>query len=113
MPRSCSTRPPDGRSSLEGFAPARLDLPHAVLLDDVAVEQDLSARAQVLDDVPVDLALVRAADVREAVPKRQVDRAVDLLVEQRVLHEARDARVAADAELAEPARALVPVQHSE
>jgi hypothetical protein len=47
---------------------AWLDLPHAVLLDDLAVEQDLPARAQVLDDVPVDLALVRAADLGMPLP---------------------------------------------
>ena len=43
----------------------------------------------------------------------EVDRAVDLLVEERVLHVARDAGVAADPELAEPARAVVGVEHLE
>ena len=59
-----------------------------------------------------------AADVRAAgrgvgVADREVDRAVDLLVEADVLREALDARVAADPELAEPARALVGVERLE
>src|SRR6185437_5949561 len=37
--------------------------------------------------------------------------AVDLLVEERVLHVLRDARVATDAELAEPPGAVVEVEH--
>src|SRR4051794_37202350 len=37
-------------------------------------------------------------------------RAVDLLVEERVLHEARDARVASDPELAQAAGAFVTIQ---
>ena len=59
----------------------------------------------------MDTRLVDAAEIRVAVPERDVHRAVHLLVEERVLHVARDARVAADAELAEPARALVGVEH--
>ena len=54
--------------------------------------------------------LVRAAEIGVAVAEREVDGAVHLLVEQRVLHVARDPRVAADPELAEPARALVGVE---
>ena len=44
-------------------------------------------------------------------PTREVDRAADLLVEQDLLREAVDAVVGADPELAEPARALVGVEH--
>src|SRR5206468_7223038 len=90
-----------------------LNPPGAVLLDDLAVQEDLAARAQVLDDVPMDLALVRPADVREAVAEGEMDRPVDLLVEERVLHELRDAGVATDAELAEAARALVLIEELE
>ena len=53
---------------------------------------------------------VQTADYTEPRADGEVDRAVDLLVEQRVLRVALDARVAADAELAEPARALVGVE---
>src|SRR6476646_626126 len=104
--RSCWTRQRED-------AATRLDLPLTVLLDDLAVEQDLPARAEVLDDVPVDLALVRPAGIRDAVAEGEMDRSVDLLVEERVLHEPRDPRVAADAELAEPALALVLFEHFE
>ncbi len=66
--------------------------------------------AEVLHDVPVDRALVEAADRRVALAEREVDRAVDLLVEEDVLHEPRDAGVAADAELADATSALVAVE---
>ncbi len=46
--------------------------------------------------------LVLAAEVGHAVAERHVDGAVDLLVEQRVAHVARDAGVAADPELPDP-----------
>ena len=49
--------------------------------------------------------VVLAAGERVRVADREVDRAVDLLVERDVLHEALDAGVAADPELAEPPRA--------
>src|SRR5215210_6567184 len=61
-----------------------LELPGAVLLNALAVEPDLAAVPQLLDDVPVDGALVRAAEEREAGPDREVDGAVDLLVEESV-----------------------------
>ena len=83
-----------------------------ILLHDGSVELDArSGRTQVLDEIPVDTRLVDAAEIRVAVPERDVHGAVHLLVEERVLHVARDARVAADPELAEPARALVGVEH--
>src|SRR5215218_6204081 len=86
-------------------------LPGAAFLHDFAVQLDAAAvAAHVLHDVPVDLTLVRAADLREAVAEREMDRAVDLLVEEGVLHVPRDAGVAADSELSEPARALVAVE---
>ena len=87
--------------------------PRPVLLHDLAVELDPPALAQVLDDVPVDRALVRAAEPRDARAEREVDGAVDLLVEERVPHVPRDPGVAADPELAEPARALVGVEQLE
>src|SRR5687768_4670224 len=64
--------------------------PHAVLLHHLAVELDPAARAQVLDDVPVDRRLVLAAEIGHPVSERDVDRAVHLLVEERVLHVAGD-----------------------
>ena len=48
-----------------------------------------------------------------AVADGEVDRAVDLLVEERVSHVPRDPGVAADPELAEPPRALVRIEHRE
>src|SRR5205823_6309682 len=87
--------------------------PFPVLLDDFAVAQELPARAQVLDHVPVDDALVLAAERREARADREVDGAVDLLVEERVLHVALDAAVAADPELAEDACTFVAVERLE
>ena len=58
----------------------------------------------------MDRRAVDSAEIGVAVPEREVDRAVHLLVEERVLHVARDAGVAADPELAEPARARVGVE---
>src|SRR5205814_3795367 len=84
--------------------------PAPVLLDDVAVAQELPARTQVLDHVPVDDAFVLAAERGEARADRQVDRPVDLLVEERVLDVPLDPGVAADPELAEDARPLVAVE---
>src|SRR5437764_555846 len=94
-------------------SPRRSDQPATVLLHDFAVAQELPARAQVLDHVPVDDALVLAAERREAGADREMHRAVDLLVEQRVLHVALDAGVAADPELAEDAGAVVAVERLE
>src|SRR5581483_5800381 len=84
------------------------DLPHpsTVLLDDLAVQLDPPAAAELLDHVPVDRAPVLAADEREA-------GAVDLLVEERVPRVPLDPGVAADPELAEAARALVGVERGE
>src|SRR5581483_5895999 len=87
--------------------------PPPVLLDGLAVELDPAARPQVLDHVPVDDAFVRPPEVAEVLADREVDRALDLLVEQRVPHVVLDAGVAADAELAEPPRALVCVEEAE
>ena len=53
------------------------------------------------------------AEVGQPVAEREVDGAVDLLVEERVPHVARDPGVAADPELAEAARALVAVERLE
>src|SRR5262245_23320695 len=86
-------------------------LPGSAFLHDFPVQFDAAAvEAHVLDDVPMDLAVVRSSHLGKAVAERQVDGAVDLLVEQRVLHVACDARVAADSELAEEPRSLVTVE---
>src|SRR5581483_6466037 len=99
MRASPARSPPSSRASS--------DPPGAVLLDETAVDVDPAVRAQVLDDVPVDRARVRAARGGVRVADREMHGAVDLLVEPDVAHEALDARVAADAELAEPAGAFV------
>src|SRR6476661_130925 len=85
--------------------------PAAAFLHRFPVELDATAlAAHLLDDVPVELADVFPAHVGEAVAERQVHGAVDLLVEERVLHVPRDAGIAADAELAQEARALVELE---
>src|SRR5829696_5134776 len=94
-------------SSTRGSRIDGLEQPRPVALDDLAVQPELAPRAQVLDDVPVPGALVDSARHRVRTTEGEVDGAVDLLVEQRVLHVPRDPRVAADAELAEHAGAGV------
>src|SRR5579871_6342130 len=93
-----------------GVRPHVLRAPDAVLLHDAAVELDPAALPQVLHDVPVDVRLVAAAEVGEARSEGDVDGAVDLLVEVDVADVAVDAGVAADAELADAARAGVGVE---
>ena len=66
-------------------------------------------RAQVADQVPVDRRLVLAAEQRERAAEREVARAADLLVEERVADGALHHLVRADRELADAARALVGV----
>src|SRR5207237_6495565 len=89
------------------------DQPLSGFLNDLAVQLEPAAAAEVLDDVPVELADVLAAHLRQAVPEREMDGAVDLLVEERVPHVAGDPRVAADSQLAEEPGALVPVDRLE
>src|SRR4029078_785950 len=84
--------------------------PAAALLHDLAVAEKLPARTQVFDHVPVDDAVVLAAELGEAGADREMDGAVDLLVEERVPHVPLDPGVAADPQLAEDARALVAVE---
>src|SRR5207244_11407151 len=108
--RRCSARRAAARTARRA-RPS--DTPLAVLLDELAVDPELAPAAQVLDHVPVDGAPVAAAEVGEAGADREVDGAVDLLVEERVLHVPPDAAVAADPELAEPARTLVRLEHGE
>src|SRR5205085_7650235 len=74
------------------------------------VELDPAAVPQVLDHVPVNGADVLSPDERKAVADCEMDGAVDLLVEERVLHVLLDARVVADSELAQHASALVRVE---
>src|SRR5439155_18278590 len=89
------------------------DEPLPVLLDGLAVQLDPAAAAELLDHVPMDGALVRPAQVAESLADGAMDRALDLLVEEGVAHVVLDAGVAADAELAEPPRPRVCVQHPE
>ena len=49
-----------------------LDKPFPIFLDELAVELDPAALAQVLDDVPVQLADILAADLRKPVSERDV-----------------------------------------
>src|SRR5581483_11247857 len=101
-------------SDVSGECPqTRLDQPGPVLLDDLAVQLDPPALAQILDQVPVERADVLAADVRVALTERHVDRAGHLLVEEDVARRARDPLVAADPELADEARAVVHRQRRE
>src|SRR5919108_1896905 len=86
------------------------ELPLTVFLHNLAVALDPPALPEVLDHVPVHGADVLAADRGETRADREVDRPVHLLVEERVLHVPLDARVAADAVLAQDPRALVPVE---
>src|SRR5439155_18680733 len=92
-----------GRTSL-------LDEPGAVLLDDLAVQLDPAAASEVLDQIPVERADVLPADVRIALPDRDVHRPGHLLVEEDVPHRPRDPGVAADPELADEAGAFVHVE---
>src|SRR6266508_2009660 len=87
--------------------------PNAVFLDDLAVQFDAAAGAQVLDDVPVDGRLVRALEEFEPPAERDVDGAVHLLVEVDVPHVPVHAWVAADAQLADAAGAVVGVERLE
>src|SRR4030095_6047186 len=82
-------------------APYGLVDPDAVVLDDLAVQFDVAAGAQVLDDVPVDSGRVRAPEVFEASAERDVDGAVHFFVEVDVARVAVDAGIAADAPLAD------------
>src|SRR5262249_14936586 len=101
------------RSGVRTQSRAGLQSPYAVLLDDLAVDLEPTAASQVLDHVPVDGAPVEAAHCADSRTDREVDRAVHLLVEQRVLGVALDPGVAADPELTEPACPLVGVERGD
>src|SRR3954466_4446075 len=88
MQRCASSR---AYSSTRGSRIRGRERPLAVALDELAVEVQLAAASEVLHDVPVDGAVVRAARDRVAPAEGEVDRAGDLLVEERVLHVPRDA----------------------
>ena len=87
--------------------------PPPVLLDDLAVELDPAAGPEVLDHVPVDGAHVRAAECGKPVPIARWIVPSIFSSKSVFFMCALDARVAADAELAEPARALVGVERAE
>src|SRR5262249_12908460 len=101
------------RATARRAAARRSDQPAAVFLDDLAVADELPAGSQVFDHVPVDDALVLAPQLGEPGADREVDRAVDLLVEERVPHVALDAGVAPDPELAENTSTFVAVERLE
>src|SRR5678815_4967210 len=87
--------------------------PDAVFLDDLAVQLDAAAGAQVLDDVPVDGGRVRTPEVLEASAERDVDGAVHFFVEVDVADVAVDAGIAADAQLADAAGTFIGVERLE
>src|SRR5579884_1268806 len=89
------------------------DRPGAVRLHHLPVDVQLAACTQVLDDVPVNRARVLAPGECVRAAEREVDRPVDLLVEGDVLHEAADAGVAADPELADPPRSGVGLERTQ
>src|SRR5947208_372595 len=99
-PSSWSSRPRRSSPACSPSARTCSEQPAPVLLDDVAVAQELPAWTQVLDHVPMDDAFVLAAERGEARADRQVDGPVDLLIEERVLDVPLDAGVATDSELA-------------
>src|SRR5215218_9484839 len=76
----------------------------------LAVGVDLTVLAQIADEIPVQRGGVLAAELLEARAERDVHRAADLLVEERVVGEAVDLVVESEGDLAEPAGALVDVQ---
>src|SRR5262245_35291106 len=114
-PRSWPGPPSDGRargSSSGGHRLARerwlggqvfrvqgLEIGHdeaAVLADQFAVEPHTpAAELGTLDEheVPVDLGAIAVVGLAIRLSRREVQRSRDLLVEQRVLHRARDVRV--------------------
>jgi 16S rRNA (adenine(1408)-N(1))-methyltransferase len=75
-----------------------------------AVDRRFAGLTQVADHVPMDGRAVQAAGVGVAGAERHVDRAADLLVEEDVFGEARDAEIRAEGEFAEAARAGVGVE---
>ena len=101
MPRS--DRGPDRGRRFLG-RPRPLDRELAVLLQDLAVDLDPAALAQVADEVGVHGAVVDTTGLGVAGPDGEVDGSADLLVEQDVPRAAVDPVVGADAELAQAPR---------
>src|SRR5918999_143568 len=83
----------------------------AVALDDLAVGGQRAAGPEVADHVPVDRALVGPTGLRIRAAEREMDRPADLLVEQDRPDRAVDPAVRADADLAQPPRARIGVEH--
>src|SRR3954453_6151122 len=83
----------------------------AVSLQLFAVDRDRAAAAEVAHEVPVHGGFVHPAALGVARADRHVHGAAELLVEQHLLGRLGDAVVRPDAELAEPARAGVGVEH--
>src|SRR5215217_4458729 len=75
--------------------------------DELTVGIDLTLSAQVADEIPVQRRLVEAAELVKRRAERDVHRAADLLVEERVPGEAVDLVIEAECDFAEPARAGV------
>src|SRR5262245_49447207 len=79
--------------------------------DELAVRVHLALGAQVAHEIPVEPRTVLPAEVLERRAERDVNRAADLLVEERVVREPVDLVVEPERDLAEPARAVVQAQH--
>lgn len=83
----------------------------AVFADELAVDGDLAALAEVADHVPMQAGLVRRAGFGVGGADGRVEGAADLLVEQRVLGILGDRVIASKGQLAKDAGAGVLVEH--
>src|SRR6476620_6767164 len=82
-----------------------------VAVDELAVREDLAARAEVADQIPVQGRAVQAPRFRIRGSEREVDRPADLLVEEGVAGKELQGLGEAERELAHPARPLVHRDH--
>src|SRR5262245_16201199 len=89
---------------------SELDYEFPVLVEQLSVHSDLTARTEIAHHVPVNGGEIRAARLGNARTQSHVERAEDLLVEERVAHEPGHALVRSDRELARDARAGIDVQ---
>src|SRR4029077_11557209 len=82
-----------------------------VAVDELAVREDLAARAKVADQIPVQGRAVQAPRLLIRGPEGEVDLPADLLVEQGVAREELHRVVQAERELAHPPGPLVHRDH--
>src|SRR4029077_5013833 len=82
-----------------------------VAVDELAVREDLAARAKVADQIPVQGRAVQAPRLRIRGSEGEVDRPADLLVEQGVAREELHRVVQAECELAHPPGPFVHRYH--